>query len=900
MEWRTSFGLTLGAFLAVSALAFLIAVDNGVAPLAAAAIAAGSTIVTAVACLATRSLFLNLVLTKGHGISTLNRTRSELEQSRYTLERERQLAEDRMSDMAEAMGGWVWETDAENRFTFLSRSVRKFAGAAPEWHYGKTRRDLIADGAAREGLAELDRLVARRLPIQGFEFLRVGPAGRNWMRTTGIPYYAGDGTFCGYRGGAFNIDSEKRQQAERERAEKDLAEAQEHLLYAIASLDSAFAIWDADDRLTVFNERFRQFNPEVGHLIAAGLRFEDFLKAKLDNGFVPRDTAPELWLQTRLEAHRTADRPTEVASTSGRTLLEHERRTGDGAIVGIATDVTEIRRAREQAEAANRAKSDFLATMSHEIRTPLNGVLGMTGLLADTPLDARQRAYLEILTQSSELLLSIINDILDYSKIEAGHLELCAAPFDLSETIDSVVAPLNVRAASQGLALLVAVDPALPARWIGDAGRIRQILFNLIGNGLKFTKRGGVELKIGALRGTPAAGLRVTVSDTGIGIPQGLQGRLFDRFTQADASTTREFGGTGLGLAICRQLVEMMGGRIGVESKTGTGSTFWFELPLAPAPGWSAAALPAFPAQNLLVGSASPLVRQWFEAQIRPWVGSLQMVATVHALQRAIVSARNAGRPADLVLVDDDLAGTEDLAAIATALQAFRAPRLVLLAAHGVCSSPGHARELGYADCLNKPLRNYAIRQFLTCGSMMSSAAAGGEPSLVAGDEPLPEPSQAQPDPANAGQMGSTNQTVAATWCLLLVEDNPVNQTVALAVLNASFACRVEVADNGFTAVQKAAEGGYDLILMDVQMPELDGLEATRQIRARPGPEGRIPIIGMTAYAFAEDREACLKAGMDDYISKPVGRAELMEKIKHWIDRPAPPAHAPPAPGMRH
>lgn len=294
MEWRTSFGLTLGAFLAVSALAFLVAVDNGTSPLVAAAIAAGGAIATAAACLAARGLFPGCAHAIGHRISALKRTRSELDQSRRTLEQERQLAEDRMSDMAEAMGGWVWETDAENRFTFLSRSVRKFAGAAPEWHYGKTRRDLIADGGAREGLAELDRLFARRLPIQGFEFLRVGPAGRNWMRTTGIPYYADDGTFRGYRGAAFNIDSEKRQQAERERAEKDLAEAQERLLYAIASLDSAFAIWDADDRLMVFNERFRQFNPEVGHLIAAGLRFEDFLKAKLDNGFVPKDLAPGL------------------------------------------------------------------------------------------------------------------------------------------------------------------------------------------------------------------------------------------------------------------------------------------------------------------------------------------------------------------------------------------------------------------------------------------------------------------------------------------------------------------------------------------------------------------------------------------------------------------------------
>ncbi len=833
-------------------------------------------------------------LVEWHDISPLKHIQSELEQSRNAVERERQLAEDRMSDMAEAMGGWVWETDAEGRFTFLSRSVEKFAGTPPEWHYGKTRRDLIGDTVSEQEIRAVECLFEQRLPIRGFEFQRVGPAFCNWMRTTGIPFFGNDGSFIGYRGAAFNIDPEKQQQAERERAEKELAEAQERLLYAIASLDSAFAIWDADDRLALFNERFCEFNPEIRHLIATGIRFEELLQAKIDHGFVPKDTSPQAWKQSRLEAHRAADRPTEITSANGQTLLVHERRTGDGAIVGIATDVTDIRNASEQAEAANRAKSEFLATMSHEIRTPLNGVLGMTHLLADTELDAQQRSYLEILTQSSDLLLSIINDILDYSKIEAGHLELYEAPFDLAETVNSVVAPLNVRAAAQGLALTVSVDPALPATWNGDASRFRQILFNLIGNGLKFTKRGGVELQIGALNGSAEWGIRVTVADTGIGIPAELQPRLFDRFTQADVSTTREFGGTGLGLAICRQLVELMQGRIGVESTVGTGSTFWFEIPIAPfadqgPAGQTIAPTAGTAALHLLLGSGNPLVRRWFETQISPHAGSVRTVGTVQALQRAIVTARNSAHPIDFVFVDDGLAASDGLPAIALALQAFRTPPTVLLIAHGACSECGETLEAGYNHCLNKPLRNYEILRFLTSTIADDTGLPPGRAPGTPGSLPLPEPlTAAIADTERAAFEGGKIPR------LLLVEDNAVNQTVALAILQASLRCTVDVADNGFAAVQKTSAGGYDLILMDVQMPELDGLEATTQIRALPGYQAATPIIGMTAYAFAEDREACLAAGMNDYISKPIDRAELIRKVRHWTPPRSPDAAGRP------
>jgi PAS domain S-box-containing protein len=816
-------------------------------------------------------------LIEWHDISTLKQIQVELEHSKTAVEHERKLAEDRMSDMAEAMAGWVWETDTEGRFTFLSRSVQKFAGAPPEWHYGKTRRDLMSEAVSEDSIAEVERLFENRQAILGFEFERAGPTARNWMRTTGIPYFDTDHNFQGYRGAAFNIDSEKQQQFERERAEGQLAEAQERLLYAIASLDSSFAIWDIEDRLAVFNDKFREFNPEVGQLIQTGLPFEEFLQAKVNNGFVPRNQAPQEWIRDRLIAHQSANRPTEVVSASGKTLLVTERRTGDGAIVGIATDVTEIRNAREAAEAANRAKSEFLATMSHEIRTPLNGVLGMTSLLADTNLTHQQRSYLEILNQSSDILLAIINDILDYSKIEAGHLEIYNGKFDLHDTIDSVFEPLNVRASSENLALTAYVCPSLPAYWMGDAGRIRQVLFNLVGNGLKFTKRGGVRLDISAIDNNPHKGIRAAITDTGIGIQPEVKRRLFHRFTQADASTTREFGGTGLGLAICRQLVELMGGMIGVESTPGKGSTFWFELPITPleppATEWSTLDI-AVSQPRILIGSGNATTRQWFEDALKG-IAQSRSVATLQAAQRGIVDGRANRQAFDLVLIDEDLAGTTNIAAIATALHAFRPPTMILVAAYGVCGSIDDAKAQGYGGILHKPLRNRQLLAYLQSvafaqpgppttksekyteiGSLNGSVAERFGPNVQHPPAPAPKDHEQQ-----------------AAQRILLVEDNAINRTVAIAILKTKIQLPIDIAHNGLIAVEMAAEHPYALILMDVQMPEMDGLAATAHIRA------------LTAYAFAEDRDACLNAGMDDYISKPIKRAQLIDKIENWLNR---------------
>ncbi|MCA8928993.1 MAG: PAS domain S-box protein [Alphaproteobacteria bacterium] len=516
-------------------------------------------------------------LLEWHDVSALKAVQRQLEQSRNAVERERQLAEDRMSDMAEAMGGWVWETDAAGRFTFKSRSVQKFSGLAPEWHYGRTHREIMEGATIEAEIRAFEELFERRLPIRGLEFRRTHQDESRWMRITGIPYYADDGAFLGYRGAAFNIDSEKRQQAERERAEAGLAAAQERLLYAIASLDSSFSIWDTDDRLVVFNDRFREFNPELPDPIRVGMTFEELVRAKVAHGFQPRDCSPEEWAEHRLAAHRAPGRPLEVVSASGQTLLVHERRAGDGAIVGIATDVTDIRNAHAQAEAANRAKSEFLATMSHEIRTPLNGVLGVAriGFRDNAEASPNHQLFGRIL-ESGQHLLSVINDILDVSKIEAGKLELESHSFELPALMKESIAMFSGQAEEKGLVLTLTIDEAIPLWVQGDQTRLRQILLNLLSNALKFTKSGEVSLRVSRRGETTSFAVR----DTGIGMQPSDMSCLFAPFQQADMSITREFGGTGLGLVISRNLAQLMGGDIEVTSEPGIGSTFVLSLPL--------------------------------------------------------------------------------------------------------------------------------------------------------------------------------------------------------------------------------------------------------------------------------------------------------------------------------
>ena len=798
-------------------------------------------------------------------------------------------AENRVRDITLAVNGWLWETDADGRFTYMSDSVESLTGVAPAQNYGKTRRELVGGGYSADIVAELERLVTNRLPIDGFEY-QYAPAGNAWMRTSGKPCFDDRGQFIGYRGIAFNVDREKRQQLQREAAEAALEKSQARFLDAIQTIDSSVSIWDAEDRLSIFNDKFLAMNKASAEIVAAGVSFEDFIRFKAAGRAVPADTDPETWIADRLAAHRRADGQTEILLDGETALLIHERRTSDSSTVTIATDVTELRQAQQQAEQANRAKSDFLATMSHEIRTPLNGVLGMTHLLADTALDEHQQHYLQVLQRSGESLLGIINDILDYSKIEAGRLEIEENPFELKELIDSVLDLLGPKATDDGLAVAVTIPGDIPTSWIGDANRLRQVLYNLVGNGIKFTKDGGVHLSVKTQAGS-RMGLTFSVEDTGIGISADAQAKLFDRFTQADPSTTREFGGTGLGLAICRELVELMGGTIHVESILGRGSRFSFDVPLKAVS--NAPALQSEPPAGIpdtLIVSANPFMTDWIRASLPLAAGRIRTAPTLDAARREASAMRqNRGGEPVAVIVSYDAAPWQSLGVLCDELSGPPAVNAGMKAevTIGILAPPNRTAEpeaklaLTGRTLLPVPVTNLDLVKFL------SGSAPAAHQKVVA---------LHQPDPARAAGNNrplTGQRTIASRSAhshragdaprLLLVEDNQVNQTVAIAMLGVAQCYEIDVANDGYAALARLRERSYDLILMDVQMPEMDGLEATRHIRRLATGASALPIIGMTAHAFAEDRDQCLNAGMDDYISKPVNRAQLLEKVSHWL-----------------
>ncbi len=779
----------------------------------------------------------------------------------------------------------IFVKDGQGRYLMINPAGARFLGKAVAEVIGQDDTELFSPETARQ-IMDGDRQVMAGGAPQTFEENGTAAGVARTYLATKAPYRDHQGNVIGLIGISCDI-------TERKRVVEELKDSEALYHSLVETLPLNIFRKDRQGRFTFGNQRFCD---------TLGLPLEQIL-SRTDFDFYPAALADKYQQDDRrvMQTHATFEDVEEHQQPDGNNLYvqvlkapvydSHNEVVG---IQGIFWDVTarkraeaELHKAKEAAEAANRAKSEFLANMSHEIRTPMNGILGMTELVLDSPLTGEQRDCLETVRRSADALLTIINDILDFSKVEAGKLDLDIHDFGLRETLEDALNTLALRAHQKGLELACHVAPEVPERLVGDPGRLRQILMNLAGNAIKFTEQGEVVVQVSLDKETddgPSVSLSFEVSDTGIGIPVEKQEAVFAPFVQADGSMTRKYGGTGLGLTIAARLIRMMGGRIWLESTVGKGSTFHFVVGFGRAPDAGTRPVAAEPANlqglPVLVVDDNATNRRILAETLSHWQLKPTVVPGGQLALRALWQASSNGEPFPLVLLDAHMPGTDgfSLAEQITQHTELAGATIMMLTSGGQPGDVARCRQLGIARYLTKPIKQAelwrAIREALGTREDVECT----EPNL--------------PKPTVTGARPASGQSPVALR-VLLAEDNPVNQKLVIRFLEKQ-GHTVVVAGNGKEALACLEKQTFDLVLMDVQMPEMDGLEATRLIRQREqATGGHLPIIAMTASAMKGDRERCLEAGMDRYISKPVALTELLVTMASlWSGTPEAPAPA--------
>ncbi len=796
---------------------------------------------------------------------------------------ERKIAEEQLLKQKEqfelAVNGsndGIWDWEVETGYLFLSHKWKEqlgYAGGELKNEVNTFSTLLHDDDKARVWNRIQDYLDGK-IDNYDLEFRMIHKDGQpRWIRARGEASRNPDGKPYRMAGSHTDITDRKQREIELKETENLLSSIIDTLPGTLNVVDPNFTI------VRVNNAAYRMKSAGVGQT-------NGLIGKKCYETFMKRES-PCPWCKIQqvfetgesFEETTTPNDPREIKTGKALHILLAPIRTEDGRVKGVieyAIDVTELRNAKNDAEAASKAKSEFLANMSHEIRTPMNGVIGMTGLLLDTRLTNEQRRYANTIRASGESLLDLINDILDFSKIEAGKMEMEIIDFDLRTLLDDFSETLALKAHEKDLEFICAASPAVPVFLQGDPGRLRQILMNLAGNAVKFTRKGEISVKAELESETAAnAIICFSVRDTGVGIPEDRRENLFRQFTQADASISREYGGTGLGLAISKQLVEMMGGEIGVTSKAGAGSEFRFtaRFQKTSKPKRRIETPSDICNARILVVDDNDTNREIMLEQLKSWGARADTAPDGRTALRLLHRAVEDDDPFEMAVLDmwmPELNG-EETGIIIKADPRIADTKLMMMTSLGRKGDAGRLSEIGFSARLTKPVRQSELFDRI---------------SMI-----LSEKTSRNDEDDGPGREKGRFDKIGAQ--ILLAEDNAVNRMVAIGILG-KLGLKADTAANGAEAVEALKSTPYDLVLMDVQMPKMDGLEATRIIRS---PESGVldpgvPVVAMTAHAMEGDRQKCIRAGMNDYIAKPVSPERLADVLQQWL----PPRSRKPAP----